>query len=69
MNDHQWNQPILWDEPDQAIDEWDSSTDMLGVLATTRRVVEVSELAWVNHDCLAAVASQLRDFKQQEGSQ
>jgi Queuosine salvage protein len=40
-----------------------------GVLETTRAVVEVGELAWINHDRLAAVADQLREFKRQEERQ
>lgn len=39
---------------------------MLGVLETTRKVVEVGEHAWINHDRLAVVADRLRAFKQQE---
>jgi hypothetical protein len=69
MDNHQWNQSVLSDLPDQAIDEWDASKDSLGVLGTTRPIVAVSQLAWINHDGLAIVAKQLRAFKQQEEGQ
>lgn len=42
--------------------------DMLGVLESTRPVVEVSQLARINQDGLAVVANKLRAFKQQEAS-
>ncbi len=42
--------------------------DMLGVLESTRPVVEESQLARINQDGLAVVADKLRAFKQQEAS-
>lgn len=42
--------------------------DMLGVLESTRPIVEVSQLAQINQDGLAVVADKLRAFKQQEAS-
>lgn len=46
-----------------------SDIDTPGVLESTRAVVEVGELAWINQDRLAAVADRLRAFKQQEDRQ
>jgi hypothetical protein len=51
------------DQPEHAGDEWDTSGDPLGVLSTTRPVVEAAELVRINHDRLAVVAGQVRSFK------
>jgi hypothetical protein len=52
------------DQPEHVGDEWDTSGDPLGVLSTTRPVVEAAELVRINHDRLPVVAGQVRSFKQ-----